>query len=186
MTREIHDFAIRDLRLASGALMNIRVFDEPGAYEQKIWFSYMYRAPQDRKPGETPDLENKTTLTVEYDDGIAQDCTLDMDAVFPKRLGKVVVRGMDVTPGARINIRFNYKKQNGIYRLKMIDCGLGRKKEIPECEEEGLVKQVNFPFPVRMSVEKVYGGYCFPFLRNDNVFDNFTFMDNIQNTREGT
>ncbi len=183
MPREIHDFEFKGLRLASGANLDILVFDEPGAVQHRWIFKYRYEYPEGRQRLEVPELINDTTLVIEYEDGISQEVQLRMNMVFPEKRGKMFLWGVDVSENSILNAEFIYEKQGLLYRMKTFEWGLGKRMELDKLAP-GLVKPVNFPFPLKDRLEPEYGTYKVPFLRTGDEEASFDFPANYQRTRE--
>jgi hypothetical protein len=163
------------LDLKSGAKLEMLMFSHD---EHRWFFKNRYVERVEKKLHEEPDMINDTTLVVDYKDGIAQNCELTMDIVFPPRRRKVFLLGVDVSINSKLNVTFQYDKKEGFYKMAKVD--LGRKVIDLEKMEQGLMKPVDFQFPVEDKIENKSGEYSFPFLKSDWKIDFFTFPDNYR------
>lgn len=180
MTREIKDFKI-PLKLSSGAYLEILIFDQPEFPdpEHRWIFRYRYVTPAEHRRGEAPDLINRVTFAVDYLDGIAGKCDLSMNMVVPERRGKNYLWGVDVSPNSVLDLNIRYKNEEGVYRAKVVEEGADVGIELDE-REEGLIKPVEFPFPLEDRVEIQHGVYKFPFLLTGDEISYFKFPDKYQ------
>jgi hypothetical protein len=160
-----------ELELASGANLEMLMFSDT---EHRWIFKHRYMHPEKRERLEKPTLVNDTTLVVNYDGGVAQDCNLTMNIVRPDKRGKRYFLGVDISEGSHLFAEFIYEKQGDLYRMKAVDLGMHGRVDLDSlCE--GLVKPVDFPFPLKDSVENEFGVYRVPFLRNDGEQAFFEF-----------
>src|SRR6478672_2103977 len=92
------------LDLASGAHLRLLYFSDR---EQRWIFSYDYVSPE--RAREPPDVINKVCLVANYADGLLKsNFVLSMHVVIPSRLGREFLAGLDISPGAKTYLEFNY------------------------------------------------------------------------------
>jgi len=111
---------------------------------------------------------------VNYDSGHAQDCNLTMDITRPDKRGKQYFVGVDISKGSHLFAEFVYGKEGDLYRIKEVDLGIHGKVDLDSLEK-GLVKQIDFPFPLKDQIENEFGIYRVPFLKNDEQTAFFEF-----------
>jgi len=161
-----------DLALASGAKLTLRLFSDT---EQSWEFSYRYRRVEEHNVT----LVNDVRLLVRYLNGRV-DTTRDtvtrcfpvslwMHIIIPERLGKQYLYGMDISPGAKTFITFDYDfmPDSDTLQLREMTVGAGKQINFDDVQDrQALVQQINFPFPVPDRIDRLYTGYRVPFLAN--------------------
>ena len=172
MEEKINEYEI-NLDLDSGAGLRILLFNDS---EHRWLFDYRYtkRPEKLRKPV----LVNDINLLVDYMNGVSQKCELSMNMVHPHKLGKDNFLGVDVSKGAKLFVEFLYKKEKGLYRMSQ--TRIGNKILHSTNQEEGLVKQIDFPFPLKDVVENEFGFYEIPFLDNEGKEAYFQFPEDCR------
>ena len=162
-----------ELKLESGAYLQMLMFDNS---EHRWIFSNRYIKRKNDEKLEEPKLVNDTTLLVNYNNGESQDIKLTMDIVRPDKRIKAFFEGEDIPKDSRIFLEIPYKKTNNLY--KMSEIQIGSKILNFNNQKEGLVKSVEFPFPLKDIIENEFGSYKVPFLRNDGTESFFEFSEN--------
>lgn len=171
----LREYNIR-LELASGARLEMLLF----SYTEHKWiFTHKFVSPERPKGLEEPTLVNDTILVVDYDDGVSQRCNLMMNIIRPDRRRKEYFAGVDISEGSHLYIEFLYEKQAQLYRMKTVDLGIHGRVDLDSIGE-GLVKHVDFPFPLRDRIEKEFGIYKVPFLKSNLEEAFFEFPENYQ------
>ena len=149
------------------------------SHEEHRWlFRHHFVSPAGRRLGK-PDMINDTTLSVNYDNGVAGEINVAMDIVFPKRMGKTFLYGLDISKDSHLFVEFEYEKKGLLYQMKSIEAGNHGRLDFGDVKD-GLVKQVNFPFPVRDRVEIESGTYRVPFLRSTGEEALFEFPEDYR------
>lgn len=151
------------LDLASGAHLTILYFSDR---ELRWIFSYDYVGQKIWDPK----IVNKAKLTADYADGLlAPQIVLSMHVVIPERLGKEFFAGLDISPGAKTYLEFNYEltSASAAYRLVEI-CKGARERVRIDVVDPALVQPVQFPFPVPDRVPIEYGKVRIPFRTNSD------------------
>ena len=140
----------------------------------------MYRNPVERMSTSEPCLINNISCYVNYLDGIAQKCSLSMDIKRPDKRGKEFWYGIDVSPGSQICLEMEYERQDNLFVANTgnLRCNGSNLDLLPKTP--GLVKPIEFPFPVTDRIEKNLGKFHVPFLRNDGQIDNFEFPESYK------
>ncbi|MBI3334773.1 hypothetical protein HYZ97_04775 [Candidatus Pacearchaeota archaeon] len=176
-TRKQNEYEI-NLELEDDCKLRILLFNG----EEHRWiFSHNYTHPARPQPGKVPRLINATTLVVNYDKGIAQGINLSMKIERPDKRGKAFYLGIDVSPESYYFIEFEYEKQGDLFRMSSIEPRLGQKIRLDSLGE-GLVKPVQFPFPLEDRVKKEHGEYKVPFLSRQRRISHFVFPAKYQRT----
>jgi len=165
-----------NLLLDTGAQLKMVLFSDT---EHRWIFKHRGVYPEAQERSAQPLLVNDTTLVVDYDGGVAQDCRLTMDIIRPDRRGKTYFLGVDISEGSRLFAEFQYEKQGDVYRMKTIDLGSHGRVEL-DALGEGLVKPVEVPFPLKDRVENEFGKYRIPFLKSDGEQAFFQFPRNYR------
>ncbi len=160
-----------ELRLDSSADLEMLIFNDK---EHRWIFRHRYTHPENRERLEKPTLVNDTRLVVNYGCGIAKDCNLFMDIVRPDRRGKEYIYGVDISKGSRLILEFVYEKQDDLFRMKTLIVGAGKRVDL-DSFGEGLVKPVDFPFPLKDRLESESGVYKVPFLKGNGEQAFFEF-----------
>jgi hypothetical protein len=173
-----------NLALASGANLTILYFSE---HDLRWIFTYRYVGL--KAPGADPDVFNEVKLIANYADGLlTPQLVLTMHVIVPSRLGQQFFVGMDISPGAKTYLEFNYARRflepkpgreggDGLERTaeeyRLIEICKGARERV---QLDGLgpaiVKAIEFPFPVpdRLPIK---GGVQVPFLLNDGSLSHF-------------
>lgn len=173
MVKLPQDYKI-NLTLDSGANLEILLFDNT---EHRWIFSYEQVSPEKDIRLEKPELINDLSLCVEYERGVSKECTLTMNMIFPKRRGKKFFAGVDISELSLLNIEAIYKKQEKVYILKTIDLGSHGFIDM-DAQGEGLIDTSKLPFPIK--IERDYGTYSIPFLKNNGEKASFEFPDSYK------
>ncbi len=123
-------------------------------------------------------MVNDSTLVVDYgDEGAIAKVELSMHIILPHRLGQVRLAGVDVSPGAKTFLTFEYRLEPKArcpsaptFVLSAITRGASHRLEL---DEPALLTPLHFPFPVPERIEPVCGKYRVPFLvfEPDLVFE---------------
>jgi hypothetical protein len=151
---------------------------------QRWIMTYNYRQYPEGQTHGQPDLVNEIKLVVEYLDGVVASVGLSMHVIFPNRLGQVYAYGADISPGAKTFLQFHYEKavltesSHFFFRLIGLEIGCGKKFDLRPSttgQAGGLIKPVNFPFPVLDRIEKDCGQFKIPFLDNNQEIRHFEF-----------
>jgi hypothetical protein len=155
--------------VANGASLKILYFSDR---EQRLIFSYRYVG--EKKPGQQPDIVNDVQLTANYECGIlASPLVLSMHVIFPERLGQRYWAGVDISPGAKTYLEFTYERRPAEYRLVEISKGASQRVKLDEHTRLGLIRQVQFPFPVLDRVPLEMDRFRLPFLTNSGEIADF-------------
>ena len=173
MSRDTKSSLVHDITvdLASGARLTLLYFSDT---EIRWIFAHDYVG--EKLPGQTPDLVNKLRLTADYAQGVLADTlVLSMHVVVPSRLGREYFVGVDISPGAKTYLEFTYRREpdeQGPYVLVEI-CKGARDRVRLDPSMPGLMRPIEFPFPVpdRLFVE--HGRLLVPFLTNNGVVHHF-------------
>lgn len=166
MKQTVCEHAI-ELDLASGVHLQIRYFPD---CEQRWIFSHHYVG---RHPGETPQILNSVRLVANYTDGLLRGpIVLSMHLVLPNRLGKQLFLGVDISPGAKTYLEFNYEGTAPMYRLTEIRKGARERVRFGE-PEAALIKTIAFPFPVPDRLLLEAGRFQVPFRTNTDAVEYF-------------
>jgi hypothetical protein len=167
-----------DLELADSVRLKIHIFNR----QEQRWiftFHYIKRQTGERKPV----VVNDQRLVVDFDHGIATTCTLIMNITIPERLGKVMLYGMDVSPGAKTHLQFNYEKMVTpdltCFQLVSVEKGATQKVELKSMGP-GLVKPIQFPFPILDKIVLLGTYFLVPFLGDNDQEKNIKFPGTIQ------
>ena len=158
-----------ELDLASGATSKLIVFDMSEAalfFAHEAWFG--------KELGKNPDMICKQKVTARYRDGVLCELGLTMYVIIPSRLGQRRIYGVDVSPGAKTFIEFDYEPrfsatwERGPLLLRELRCKGHRIRFDPMPTEglQALTRPIGFPFPVLDRLEIDVGGdYAIPFTR---------------------
>jgi|SRR3989338_10199941 len=163
-----------NLRLENEARLEMILFSTK---EHRWIFRHHYTSPV-KERGEKPEIVNDTTLAVNYDKGIAEGINLFMNIVFPHRRGQTYWAGLDISKNSLVGVEFKYEKQGRLFRMIQADAGIYGKLELDKLQA-GLMKPVEFPFPLKDKVE-LEGEYRVPFLKNDGEIAFFSFPENYK------
>jgi len=178
--KEIFDGYKFNFELKSGASLAIIIFD---IFEHQWKYKYTFRKISGER--ERVDFVNNIDLTIGYQNGIAKNCNLSMEMVNVKNLGKKFLLGVDVSLGAKEFIQFIYEKDNKkdkkSFRLSRVEVGALKVLDIKaQKDDKSLIKQIEFPFPIKDVLELDFGSYSVPFLKIDGTEDNFVFPDDTK------
>jgi len=172
----MRDYLI-ELKLADNVLLKMHLFDNR---EHRWIFSHRFvKREQDKALG-NPLLVSNTKLVVNYWGGVSKDCSLQVHFVRPDKRGKTFVFGVDISEGSQKFIEFLYEKSDQIYRMKEVVVGAKKRIDVGALEE-GLVPSRDLPFPLLDEVAQEYGGYKFPFLKEDGGVGFFEFPEDYRN-----
>jgi hypothetical protein len=156
------------LDLASGAKLKLRYFSDR---EQRWIFSYNYVSPE--RAREPPDVINKVCLVANYDGGLLEDhFVLSMHVVIPSRLGREFLAGLDISPGAKTYLEFNYVRSSNEYKLTEI-CKGARERVRLDKAEPAIIRPLEFPFPIPDRVPIKFGKLQIPFRTNADIINHF-------------
>lgn len=157
------------LDLASGAKLTILYFSDR---ELRWLFAYNYIGKKD--PGTSPEVVNDVKLTADYADGCLEPkLVLTMHVIIPSRLGREFFAGMDISPGAKTYLEFEYALTDEAYRLVEI-CKGARERVRVDGSSPALVKPIEFPFPIPDRLPIEYGSVRVPFRTNDGLVAHFS------------
>lgn len=172
MNKEEKQYKI-ELPWGDEAVLNIHLFNSS---EHRWKFKHRY-TESGEKIGE-PKIVNNLSLLVDYLDGVSQECELNMDIIRPENRGKVFFAGVDISPNSHIILGITYEKQeSGIYLMTKVDMGRHGVINLKN-EKGGLIKAVDFPFPVKDRIENESGFYYVPFLERTGRESSFRFPEN--------
>jgi hypothetical protein len=171
------------LSLASGATLKLLYFSDR---EQRWIFSYDYFGEKHLRPA--PEIVNKTKLTVNYEAGVlASPLLLSMHIIVPERLGQKFFAGMDISPGAKTYLEFTYERdvlpsvvggaeRSVSYRLVEICKGARERVRLADVDP-GLIRPIEFPFPVPDRIGVDFGVLRVPFRTNAGSTAFFDFPE---------
>lgn len=161
------------LQLKNEAFLNMTLFDSG----EHIWtFKNRYRVwREDSKKMDIPTLINDTSLVVNYNKGLVKKCELFMGIQRLDKKGKYFFAGTDISDQSELNIGFFYEKKEDNFRLKEIK--INSQKIDLSGKSEGLVKQIDIPFPIEDCLTNKHGIYRVPFLREENINSFFEFPE---------
>lgn len=155
------------LDLASGARLTILYFSDR---ELRWLFSYHYVGEKD--PGTDPEVVNEVRLTADYAEGLlAPKLVLTMHVIIPSRLGREFFAGMDISPGAKTYLEFNYELIGKAYRL--VEICKGARDRVRLDDAPALVKPIESPFPIPDCLPVEYGTVSVPFRTNQGAIAHF-------------
>jgi len=166
------------LELPDGSKLDKLIFNH---IEHRWIFENYFSFPEQRQLGENPELVNTTKLVINYENGIAKDCDLSMDIIMPNKRGKTYFVGVDISKDSHLFAQFKYEKQNGLYKLKLIDLGMHGRVDLDSLEG-GLMPsgEGQFPFPLLDPVINEQGVYKIPFLKSNSEEAFFEFPENYR------
>lgn len=162
--------------LAGGGTVRVRAFDQR---EWTLEWYHVYTKRDGDEPRGDAVLYNEMRVRARFTDGkISDKLTVTMHVVLPQRLGREFFAGVDISPGAKTFLEFGYTRKGSAFCLVEIVQGAGGPGErwtidTPETPQAGLLKQIDFPFPVLDRIELRYGCYEVPFLRDDGSIGHF-------------
>lgn len=160
------------------AKLTMKVFaDGEGGIGGRWIFYYLYRRREDRDVL----VVNETTLIVEYVACVASAVSLAMHVIFPSRLGQQYLYGIDVSPGAKTYLEFNYVLDGERFRLDEIVKGASTRLRL---DDAALMQSVNFPWPVPDSIllDRDFGRYRVPYMRTNGELCAFEFPRTLHRT----
>jgi hypothetical protein len=156
------------LKLASGARLTLLYFSDR---ELRWIFSYNYIG--EKKPGTAPDIVNEVRLTANYANGfLAPQVVLSMHVIIPERLGQRFFAGVDISPGAKTYLEFNYEHNGDAFRLVEICKGARERVRVTDVEP-ALMRPIEFPFPVPDRIPIEHGTLHVPFRTNQGALAHF-------------
>jgi hypothetical protein len=165
--------------LDSGANLRILIFESG---EIKLIFKYKYCERPAR--GTQPTLINESVLEVSYLNGFISDCLLSMNIIVPPLLGKQFAWGVDISPGAKTYLEFEYKFSGGALCMTSVQIGAQRKIELNEPSDIDQFRHlIPSLFPLNEIIPLNYlSDYTFRawFLHESGEKRSFEFMANIQ------
>lgn len=157
------------LDLASGAKLTLLYFSD---IEMRWIFSHRYIGEKD--PGTAPEVVNDVKLVAEYERGLLlPQLILTMHVVVPSRLGREFFVGVDISPGAKTYLEFSYTRTSDTYRLVEI-CKGARERVRLDGDAKGLVKPIEFPFPILDRIPIEHATLRVPFRTNTGTVAHFT------------
>lgn len=148
----------------NGADLQLRMYN---AHEHRWFFKYRYIEKENRHDVK---FVNDISLSVNYINGTCTSCDLDMHMIFPERLDKVHIFGVDVSPNSKIFLQLIYKKiqnENESPMLKISSIQIGNKFIDCDKDTNELIKPINIPFPILDRIIMDFGKYKVPFIKND-------------------
>ena len=158
-----------DFRLEDG--IRLRLLQHSMAESKRIYeYTYRHKTPD----GRNVDVYNEWKLTVPYTNGIVGDkIELSMHIVLPERLGKEFAWGVDISPGAKTYVEFDYRRVNPDEVLspwRLDEVRVGSRKTYRFDVGPGLIRPVEFPFPVPDLISVEHNAVAFPvLLKNDTL-----------------
>lgn len=158
------------LLLASGATLTILFFSDR---EQRWIHAYNYIG--NKTPGADPDISNEVRLTANYESGIlVSQIVLSMHVVVPARLGQRYFAGVDISPGAKTYLEFNYERTVGTPdNYLLVEVCKGARDRVRLDRGPGLMQPIEFPFPVPDRIAIEFGKLRVPFLTNAGSINHF-------------
>lgn len=157
-----------EFEFAHGVCLRLQMFDH---HEHRWHWVHRY-APRPGGLGTNPEIVNDLRITAIYLDGaLVLPLKVCMNIVIPARLGKRILYGMDVSPGAKTYVEFHYADPDDQRNLRLtrIEVGAFRSVDLPRVAGEGLVRPLaDYPFPVLEQLPLTWGMYYrVPFLAED-------------------
>jgi hypothetical protein len=143
------------------------------------YFSY---EPRRKRSSETPGIVNDVRLVANYADGLLEGrFVLSMHVVIPNRLGQRFFTGLDISPGAKTYLAFNYERSADEYLLTEICKGIERVHL--NGVKPAIIRPVAFPFPVPDRIPVKLGKLQVPFRTHTDDIAHFdlperTLQDN--------
>ncbi len=165
------------LDLADGVKLKIHLFNR---FEQRwiFTFNYLKKLEGERQP----QVVNELRLVIDYNHGVATVCSLSMNIIIPKRLGQHFLYGMDVSPGAKTFLQFIYEKVEAAdqqyFQLVAIEKGATQKIDLKTLAP-GLMKPIEFPFPILDRIMLRGNIFQVPFLGYNDQDNDFEFPNAI-------
>lgn len=160
------------LDLATGARLALHYFSD-----RELRWIFRYRYVGDKKPGKQPDLVNDVSLVADYASGLlSTQLLLSMHIILPRRLGQIFFAGMDISPGAKTYLEFNYARSHArdIPEYRLVEICKGAKERVRlDTLDPALMRPIAFPFPVPDSLPIKHGTLQVPFLTNENTVSHF-------------
>lgn len=158
------------LALASGATLTILLFSE---HEQRWIHAYDYVG--EKAPGAVPDIANDVRLAANYDSGVlVPQIVLSMHVVVPARLGQRYFAGVDISPGAKTYLEFTYERTvDTPDKYLLVEVSKGARDRVRLEHAPGLVRPIEFPFPVPDRIPVEFGKLRVPFLTNAGSVNHF-------------
>ncbi len=167
--------------------LNIKMFS---CGEVKYFYHYRYLVR--KKDSFAIEFVNDITTYVQYVNGYPYKVEVTMNMIYPGRCGQEFVAGMDVSPNSKLHISFIYKRlpaekdiESKDYRkakdvspyhpkFKLVAVeGMGGSKpgfkrlDLDKAEDQSLIKQINFPFPIVDEILFDFVGYKLPLLTTE-------------------
>ena len=155
------DYEIR-LDLRNGVHLRMLFYDD----EHKWIFNHRMILKEEGDRFRKPALVCDTRLYVGYIEGVSQDCDLSFSVERPDKRGKISFAGMNISPGAHLELEIKYEKQEGSYRAVEVTRGANDVLKVDGLA--GLVSPNNLPIPLLGTIEKEDGIYKIHFLREIN------------------
>ncbi len=165
--------------LASGAHLKVQI----PSLEEQVWiFQYRYHRRNEHR---RIDLVNDVQLEVPYLDGFVEArpaefrrrLTLSMNVVLPAKLGVRFFLGVDISPDAKTFLQFHYEpdpKNEEVLRLVEVEVGAQHQFRL-DAMPDGLIRPIDFPFPVQDTILPEFGDYRVPFLDREGQIAYFVF-----------
>lgn len=150
-----------------GATLTTRVFEGQDCVH--LHFAHWFReyANNPRRPGEAPKLACETKLQLEYVSAKLASLKLTMNVIVPERLGKDYWAGMDISPGAKTFLEFVYEPvgtgPKTPPKWKLVEVWKGIQRHDLRTMAAGLMKSIDFPFPVPDEIVCDFGRYEVPY-----------------------
>lgn len=122
-----------------------------------------------------PSLVCEFSCIASYELGILKEFKIFVHVTIPERLGKVYAWGVDISPGAKTFVEFNYKivvdEECRINLLKLEFVQVGSQPKIYLDDLEGIMQPVNFPYPIENDLKVEFGKVNVPFLVTNHPED---------------
>jgi len=163
-----------NLELKSGASLTQLLFDHS---EHRWIFEYTY----DERKGRKLLFRNDYKLYVDYQEGLINRVNLTMNMVYPEKLGKQFLFGVDISQGSKLFIEFEYEmltnEEELLFQLNSMQ--IGATQYIDFKQDPGLFTPIDYPFPVNDKVNNEFGEFKVPFKNSNGFIDNFRFPKSI-------
>lgn len=124
---------------------------------------------------------NDQELFLRYEKGVLEECRLSMNIVFPKRQGKIIKYGMDLSKNSKISLQFYYevkktkvpKKEqdrmkvyldDNLIELVLVGMSAGSKSfDFREKNDnQALIMPIELPFVVLDKIQYNFGSFSMP------------------------
>lgn len=185
---EIQKHKQMHFNLDNNTQLKMNVFAPVDGYDEvKYFFDYRYVENENDNPHSDVTFVNDISVYVQYNHCVAQHLEIQMNMVFPERLGRKEWAGMDISPNAKLFIQFIYEKEKsdktkgnkGGFRLRYLETPKRRIDLKTEPEKSAIMQPVNFPFIIKDFIELDFG-YEVPFKDSDGNEQIISFPESIE------